>query len=83
VGKQKGGVIMEANKIFITRFLSVTSDEEVNDMINQGHLTSIFDNREVMGVLVLKHGVEMTVGRVNLLQRALRSVFRLPVLVIY
>ena len=74
---------MEANKIFITRFLSVTSDEEVNDMINQGHLTSIFDNREVMGVLVLKHGVEMTVGRVNLLQRALRSVFRLPVLVIY
>ena len=79
----KGGVNMELRKVFITKFISVTSDDEVSDQINNAHLAGIFARQEVIAVIVLHKDIELTIGQSHLLQRAFISIFKEPISVIY
>ena len=81
--KQEGGIKMGARKVFITKFISVTTDEEVSDQINNAHLAGIFARGEVIAVIVLHKDIELTTGQSHLLQRAFISIFKESISVIY
>lgn len=77
------GVTTGNRKVFLTKYISVTDDKEVNDVINSDHLVKFFDQPGVLGVFVMSGDTELTVGDVRMFERMFRGIFKEYVSVIY
>ena len=74
---------MANRKVFLTKYISVTDDKEIDDQINAGHLSTLFDQPGVLGVFVMAHDTQLTVGEVRMFEQMFRRMFHEFVDVIY